>query len=177
MKHYLITLLFLCNYCIGQIPNNEKPMDGKRLYNILKMMQDSGLSTWISKDLVLDTAYKNVFRKNTDPYGIDTIKVIFQYSDTSREYSIFPYVDLTEATIDTTTIYGGYIGAKLKSDSAFIGYDNNMYWAKGYKVLEYSWGHWWDNTYYLDENKKPLPQNIIVWQSKNILGWEPINKK
>ena len=56
-------------------------------------------------------------------------------------------------------------------------------WGKCYSVRElrntsegnidpgmtpWAWQDYWQHLYFLDKDKKPLPKNIIVWQSKEI---------
>ena len=59
----------------------------------------------------------------------------------------------------------------LVCDTAGVRFNNNdyidhfVYWQFGYQVLN---NDYWELAGYLDENKKPLSKNIIVWQAKNI---------
>jgi len=97
------------------------------------------------------------------------------YIDTLRlyngNYTFWGYDTLVQIKrVDTVKI------VMLISDTSY--YRNPMAWWKfGYQVNKFIPEHWadfdrqvmvhWELVGYLDDKKKPLSKNIIVWQTKN----------
>lgn len=87
----------------------------------------------------------------TAPQVNDTVKCIMLVCDT---------VDISNGSSTVFFIYRNTItGTEIGREQDHIPY---VFWKVGYACTT-------DSPYYkyLDENKKPLPKNIIVWMSKN----------
>lgn len=92
----------------------------------------------------------------------DTTRIMILYSDTaSIEVRGLPYLEY--AHIKDTFLW--------KYPSLYFIKDNDVHWQLGYEVRVFSGSRLYDNVMYLDadeiyldENKKPLPKSIVVWQ-------------
>ena len=102
-------------------------------------------------NVYLDTSYHPSFRLATRPQVNDTVKCIMLVCDTSVRYSKFA----SEVAFTLPPKI-------LRYDSIPMSVDNSVEWMLGYFYHIDRW-----HVSYLDENKKPLPKNIIVWMSKN----------
>ena len=77
---------------------------------------------------------------------------------------------------DTTKISRWkFVGATLKMDSSWV--KNEVYWIIGYEVKQYIQSRentfdggadnsYWEHFTYLDDKRKPLSPNIVVWLTK-----------
>jgi len=87
----------------------------------------------------------------------DTVPCLIQYSDTARIPIISRYKAVGDSLLLKEVVLWG------KSDS-------NVYWMKGYEVLKVMAGmedtYSYDHIIYLDDKRKPLSKNIIVWMAK-----------
>ena len=115
----------------------------------------------------------SLYRIPNPPTMVDTVKCIMLVSDTSHSYYTYFKID---SIPNGNTLY--VKGHEVKEDNGFS--NTLLYWTKGHEVRiceficcdpsehvlaksYWSCGH----SEYLDENKKPLSKNIIVWMSKN----------
>lgn len=116
----------------------------------------------------IDTTNKVVI--TTQPV-YDTVPVLLLYSDTTLETVIIP---IQSQHLITKQIWDGLSEWDKLNDSTWTIrlHGQSAYWMKGYEVREIiKEGYWvikdWGISY-LDEKRKPLSKNIIVWQSKNL---------
>lgn len=82
----------------------------------------------------------------------DTIKCMIQYSDTSKNFNTFFYER----------------GDTLYTDTIWYCNETNVLWMHGYIVFVIN--GYGDRSFvcFLDNKKKPLSENIIVWQFKEL---------
>lgn len=152
MKKIIITTLTLISFysCIAQ--NGDQ---GGKLN--IPHYQDKQKDT-ISVLTYLSTAFITGWGGTSDTTirKIDTIPVILLVCDTAKKgdgkskitFSIFYNAEKPEENVGTSVNHVPYV-----------------FWIKGYEAREIV-NHFLEKIYYLDENKKPLKKNIVVWLSK-----------
>lgn len=106
----------------------------------------------------------------------DTVPVLLLYSDTARGFSIWgcQHWD-TEAMIANRDTLNWTIKTLHRMDTSYYPPNPNTYWMKGFEVISsiytprtsLQWISFTDPEY-LDEKRKPLSKNIVVWMSKRI---------
>lgn len=153
MKKLLTLILIVISYSVGMGQKDS-------------IVLDSGISEGIFSPSLFHNIhfYKG---RTRDTFGIkDTVKVLMMVCDTG-----------TKEDFDSMWII---FNPRKKSEEIgpFYKIVPYVYWIYGYEVIEYVAGGWdaWDNQYdhhwefrlYLDENKKPLNKNIVVWETKDI---------
>jgi hypothetical protein len=134
----------------------------------------------ITQNSPFDSAFiqriKVLYRDNDSVYKfapvLDTVRVVIQYSDSSKP------------VLHTRSQFNGtrWVTEKYYPETAVEEY--GVYWMYAYSVREkhntiegvidpyfYQGRKYHDyfvHLYYLDENKRPLSKNIIVWQDKEV---------
>ena len=161
---WLVTL-----FCSGQIDSVSYNDDSTDIV---------GWVNGVSVDLSI-FSYKNrtTYQQDKDAYNKkpDTIPVIMLVCDTSKKYGI--------KRKDKVFMLGGMSMSSSLSydwvtDSSNIGYNNSTLWLSGYVINKPIATGWVDGNIqyfpnqkfvkYLDQDKKELPYNIVVWDSKEI---------
>lgn len=143
------TTLEYRNDSIWPMPDYNYPPFWKNTDTTLFISSDSVfIGDWILK---ADSLYW---------YKPDTIPVIIQYCDTTSylievDVAKRPKIDKNNAMI---LIYIEPIYETIRTT------DNSTRWMHGYIVTTNMWGE----EIYIDEHKKPLPVNYVVWDYKLI---------
>lgn len=167
MKKLLLSSIMLCSlFCKGQALKKtgwavvydsmlvEKEMlikvikfENGRIDTVLKVPLNTQAHDTVTPSLNLLTG-KNVFIDTLssaiiwhEPVKIDTIPCIMLVSDTSLRGKVYS----TNGTLD----YYNH---------------GSIFWIKGYYIQRSDY----KGTRPLDENKKPLPLNIVIWQSREL---------
>ena len=93
-----------------------------------------------SQTINLDTINKNEIKYKIH-FNKDTIKKVFLICDTSKNH---------------------------KSDTLYYKQNNNVYWITGYEVINWirEFNAYIYDIQYLNENKKKLNDNFIIWEIK-----------
>lgn len=93
----------------------------------------------------------------------DTVKCIMLVCDTALRYLIINDYNTSIVSFD---VKGQMKSFGYKQDTLNIYHSNYIYWQYGYELVNTDkdmYGGYQRN--YLDENKKPLSESIVVWQS------------
>lgn len=150
---YIISIL--CLSCM--LSSYAQDTTNANLTFKLKELEKGGLLTGV---VIADTSYQTAWIT----YKKDTVKCIMQVCDTSLHKWIVPFhygfqVDTSSSLNSLALGVTGYdIPIFEHEESA---YDYSLRWMNGYRVKTVK-------PTYLDENKKPLNKNFIVWQSKSL---------
>lgn len=166
MKTFLTTILILISFIgFGQSKYNYDSL-ANNVGVTLDTSQIFTLHGWDSSIIIIDDKGEFHF---PEPPKLDTIPCIIEYSDTSEKYYLWPvFIEDTAETrrhIDTASYFSGMIG-KWGNDTLDRHYDYSVKWMKGYQVLSSINGWIYNEMGYLDENKLPLKNGIIVWITK-----------
>jgi hypothetical protein len=145
MKYKILLLLLFFMSCKAHGQNKARTLTTSRTLT----KQDYGIFGTVTSSTTVTLARN------------DTVSAIMLCADTSLKTYIIPshyefHVDSSLGNVNGT--YAGWDVFTPEYEEQR--YETGLYWQRGYSVSSLA-GY----MYYLDDNKKPIPKNIMVWMS------------